>query len=64
MTQKGENELFETIVNGTSEAREVRIEGLSKLLSRHQFQDVTAVFHPTIVAARKWGMARLMRILV
>jgi hypothetical protein len=54
MTQKRENELFETIVNSTSEAREVRIEALSKLLSRHQFQDVTAVFHATIAAAKKW----------
>ncbi len=56
-TNKPENELFETIVSSAPEAREIRIEALSELLSRHQFQNVTAVFHSILASAQKWGMA-------
>ncbi len=57
VAKRPENELFETIVSSAPEAREIRIEALSELLSRHQFENVTAVFHSILASAKKWGMA-------
>lgn len=57
LTKRRESELFEAIVNSAPEARESRIELLNELLSRGQFQDVTAVFHSILVSADKWGIS-------
>ncbi len=55
VTKKRESELFDTILNGTAEAKDARVEALNELLSRAQFQDITAVFHAILASADKWG---------